>query len=225
MLGKKLRKRKIDHLSHKNLKKKIKYNKKKILKKKLPIEFSLLTFVAFLSVYQYSVFFNNFFSDYYYLNYFLRPFFFWPEIEHEKSPPLPLLTEKRVKLPPETNKHFLVSFFFLSFFLYFFFLVLFFSFNLSEFLRNVFCNTGNLKGKKRKKKKKRINFQKKKKKERKTEKVQKKWNNEINNDKIDIQKKLVKKNEWFFILLFKPLFIPAFLCRIGIVYCLYQRSA
>merc|ERR1711973_886129 len=103
----------------KNLKKKIKYNKKKILKKKLPIEFSLLTFVAFLSVYQYSVFFNNFFSDYYYLNYFLRPFFFWPEIEHEKSPPLPLLTEKRVKLPPETNKHFLVSFFFLSFVLFF----------------------------------------------------------------------------------------------------------
>merc|ERR1711946_30706 len=136
-----------------------------------------LSLSPFLSVYQYSVFFNNFFSDYYYLNYFLRPFFFWPEIEHEKSPPLPLLTEKRVKLPPETNKHFLVSFFFLSFFLYFFFLVLFFSFNLSEFLRNVFCNTGNLKGKKRKKKKKRINFQKKKKKERKTERFKKK--NEI----------------------------------------------
>jgi len=54
---------------------------------------------------------------------------------------------------------------------------LFFSFNLSEFLRNVFCNTGNLKGKKRKKKKKRINFQKKKEERKKDRKGSKK--NEI----------------------------------------------
>merc|ERR1711974_302124 len=106
-------------------------------------------------------------GDYYYLNYFLRPFFFWPEIEHEKSPPLPLLTEKRVKLPPETNKHFLVSFFFLSFFLFFFlsFVLFFQSFRIfaKRFLQHREFK-GKKKGRRRRKKKKGKKKKKKKKK-------------------------------------------------------------